>query len=603
MEKTKKISRICLCISIVIMLLSSIVVSIVQSSQGSVEIKELRIETDSGYTMSAYLFIPSNATAENKAPAVVTSHGYLNNKEMQDANYVELSRRGFVVLAIDQPDHGDSELVEGFEIMSTDGVYQGVLALSRMPFVDTERIGITGHSMGGGSCNSAIAADNAADEQLISAVLLNCADATYTDDAGNWADVYQDRDAGIFSAEYDEFYHMYTDENGVYHESPYFMNTPSSQSFLYFGTDPTGKETRVENTVYTEEINGKEAMRVIYRVDIIHPWAHFSSRATADVIDFFTQALDAPNPIDSSNQVWQWKEAFNFIGLLGFVLFVISLAVTLTFTKPFEKLRGSEVAVPVKLEKKADVVWFWAGLAAAPILSTLIYMWSVNAGSAMSVSQTEAMGLGLWSTLTGVFVILDMLIYYFAYGKKKGIDLVAIGVKMPFKKLALSVLLGIIVAAAAYACVFIVDYFFFADFRLWTLAIKAFEVPILKYFPYIFLFATYYIAASVANNCFNFVRLTKHEWVNTVVVSIFAAIPALVLPWIQYATYYSTGYMKWPTDAMHILWLFPIVLILIFATVISRYVYKATKNPYIAGVANMIIVGLLTITNTCTTVV
>ena len=34
-------------------------------------------------------------------------------------------------------------------VLAPDGVYQGVLALSRMPFVDTSRIGVTGHSMGG----------------------------------------------------------------------------------------------------------------------------------------------------------------------------------------------------------------------------------------------------------------------------------------------------------------------------------------------------------------------------------------------------------------------------------------------------------------------
>ncbi len=48
------------------------------------------------------------------------------------------------------------------------------------------------------------------------------------------------------------------------------------------------------------------------------------------------------------------------------------------------------------------------------------------------------------------------------------------------------------------------------------------------------------------------------------------------------------------------LWLFPIVLILIGSTLISRAVYRSTKNPYIAGLANAVIVGLMTITNTCT---
>ena len=139
MEKTKKTAQIILCISLALMLLCGIVVNAVQTSGGKVAMRELTIETDSGYTMSAYLLVPKTATAENPAPAIVTSHGYLNNKEMTDANYVELARRGFVVLAIDQPDHGDSDVTPDFFILAPDGVCQGVLALSRMPFVDTSR--------------------------------------------------------------------------------------------------------------------------------------------------------------------------------------------------------------------------------------------------------------------------------------------------------------------------------------------------------------------------------------------------------------------------------------------------------------------------------
>ena len=101
MEKTKKTAKIFLCLSLVLMLLCGIVVSAVQTSGGKVVMKELNIETDSGYTMSAYLLIPKTATPDNPAPAIVTSHGYLNNKEMADANYVELARRGFVVLSIE----------------------------------------------------------------------------------------------------------------------------------------------------------------------------------------------------------------------------------------------------------------------------------------------------------------------------------------------------------------------------------------------------------------------------------------------------------------------------------------------------------------------
>lgn len=600
MDKVKKQAKIWLCIGIALMLLCSIVVSSVQTNGGKVDMKELTIETDKGYYMSAYLMIPEGATAENPAPAVVTSHGYLNNKEMQDANYVELARRGFVVLAIDQPCHGDSQVMA---VRNADGVYQGVLALSRMPFVDVSRIGITGHSMGGGSCNSAVAEDNENGTNLISAVLLNCADATYKDADGNFANIYGSRDVAILAAQYDEFFHKYTDESGVAREAPYFLQGINSQSFLNFGVDPTGLEARTAYTVYTETIDGEEAVRVIYNPDIIHPWSHFSAKATASVAEFFSMTLGAPNPLPGNDQVWQWKEAFNFVGLLGFVVFICAFSILMVYTPVFSSLRAAEPVQPAKLADGKGKLWFWLSLAAGALFSMLIYRWILKIGTSMKVSQTEAMGLGLWSTLCGVFTILSMVVFYYCYGKKRGLSLEALGVKISGKKLGLTVLLAVIVVAVSYGCVFVADYFFYADFRIWTLAIKAFEVPILKYLPYGLLFVTFYVASSVANNCFNYNEIGGKSWINTIIVALMTALPALILPWIQYITYYSTGAMKWPGSAMHVLWLFPIVLILLGSVVISRVIYKATKNPYLPGIINAIIVALLTITNTCTTII
>lgn len=455
--------------------------------------------------------------------------------------------------------------------------------------------------MGGGSCNSAVAEDNENGTNLISAVLLNCADATYKDADGNFANIYGSRDVAILAAQYDEFFHKYTDESGVAREAPYFLQGINSQSFLNFGVDPTGLEARTAYTVYTETIDGEEAVRVIYNPDIIHPWSHFSAKATASVIEFFNMTLDAPNPLPGNDQVWQWKEAFNFVGLLGFVVFICAFAILMVYTPAFASLRAAEPVQPAKVADGKGKLWFWLSLAAGALFSMLIYRWILKTGTSMKVSQTEAMGLGLWSTLCGVFTILSMVVFYYCYGKKRGLNLEALGVKISGKKLGLTVLLAVIVVVVSYGCVFVADYFFYADFRIWTLAIKAFEAPILRYLPYGFLFVTFYVASSVANNCFNYNEIGGKSWVNTIIVGLMTALPALILPWIQYITYYSTGAMKWAGSAMHILWLFPIVLILFGSVVISRVIYKATKNPYLPGIINAAIITLLTITNTCTT--
>lgn len=604
MEKTKKTAQIILCISLVLMLLCGIVVNAVQTSGGKVAMRELTIETDSGYTMSAYLLVPKTATAENPAPAIVTSHGYLNNKEMTDANYVELARRGFVVLAIDQPDHGDSDVTPDFFILAPDGVYQGVLALSRMPFVDTSRIGVTGHSMGSWSVNAAIQADNLNETPLIAAALIHCNDPLYQDADGNFANPYGSRDVAVISAIYDEFFGTSVSADGQPLSSPYFMETATAQTFLNFGRNPAESEVREAYTEYREDVDGKETLRIVYRPPIIHPWSHFSARSESYICDFFSKTLSAPNPIDPNNQIWQWKEAFNFVGVIGFVLFLCSFTTLLVFTPTFACLRADETVKPMPVKDKTGKLWFWLSLAAGSVFGSLVYLTLVNMGNSMAVAQGEAMGLGLWSTACGLFTILSMAVYYFVYGKKNGLDLAERGVKMPLKKLGLSVLLALIVVTVGYGLVFVEDYFFLADFRLWTLAIKAFELPILRYLPYVLLFLTYYIAISVATNCFNYNDIGGKA--NGVICALFAALPAVVLPAIQYGTYYSTNHMMWfqrtmadPNYPMYVLWLFPIILILFGSTLVTRVIYKHTKNPYIAGIINALIVGLLTITNTC----
>lgn len=602
MEKTKKRAKIWLCVSLALMLLSGIVVNLVQTSGGTVEMIELTFETDAGYEMSAYLLKPDTATADNPAPAVVTSHGYLNNKEMTDANYVELARRGFVVLAIDQPNHGDSEVTPDLNVMAPDGVYQGVLALSRMEFVDTERIGITGHSMGGWSCNAAVRADNENETQLISAVLIHCNDPVYTDDDGNYTNIYGSRDVGAIAAVYDEFFHTSTDENGKALASPYFMETANAQSFLYFGQDPTGLESREAYTYYTEEIDGQEAFHVIYRPDVIHPWSHFSAKSEACVVEFFDKSLGSPNPIDKDNQIWQWKEAFNFVGLIGFGMFIVCFGILLLFTPVFSSLRAKEIVAPMPVKDAKGKAWFWISLTVCAVLAMPIYVPILEKSFGFQVDQFESVGLGVWSTCCGLFAIICMVLYYFTYGKKNGFDLRERGVTMPLKQFGKTVLLAIIVVVTAYACVFAVHYFFNSDFRIWTLGIKAFKAPILKYLPYGVLFLVYYVGMSVSVNSFNYNTIGKRSWVNTLIVAVFAVLPAVVILLIQYVTYFTTNDLVWmgTRTGIPVLWMFPLLLILPATVVIDRMYYRVSRNPYIPGLINTAIVTIFVITNTCT---
>ena len=113
-----------LAVCLIVIFLSSMIASGIQSDGWKVEVTDLRdaentgtitvTSSDSetqqdveGKVVSGILFRPDTATAENPAPAVVFTHGYLNNREMQLQNAIELARRGFVVLAVDREGHGN----------------------------------------------------------------------------------------------------------------------------------------------------------------------------------------------------------------------------------------------------------------------------------------------------------------------------------------------------------------------------------------------------------------------------------------------------------------------------------------------------------------
>lgn len=591
------------------MLLSMIVVSVVQTNGGKVTIKQLTIETDQGWTMDADLYVPDTATADNPAPGIVCSHGNYNNKEMQDANFVELARRGYVVLTIDQPNHGNSESLNGSDFQTIFcGQYQGALILSRLPYVDSSKIGITGHSAGGRSSNFAINDENDKGTNLIAAVLLNCADATYVDGDGSFTNVYGARDVGIISAQYDEFFHyVFGEGEKPIHFAPYFMNTSNAQSFLYFGQDPEGLEPREADTIYHENIDGEDAIRVIYRPDIIHPWSHFSAKSTAATIEFFEEVFGAPNPISSGNQIWQWKEAFNGIGLIGMALFIVAFSILMVYTPFFSELRASEPVAPAVVTEKKGKIWFWLPLCASAIFSSVVFFPLVVWGDSKQtlVLQPESFGIACWSMACGLFTILCMFLYYKLYGKRNGFDLVAVGIKMPIKKLGKTILLAVIVAAVTYSWVFFADYFFKSDFRFWTLAAKTFAADKLGVaaFPYLWMFLLFYVPASISANAFNYNTIGGKKGIgNVIIVALFTAFPALILPWIQYIYYFSTDIMLFwgPVNRlqMYTLWLFPIVLILIAATFISRAIYKKTRNPYLAGIVNGIIITIITCVNT-----
>ena len=114
--------------------------------------KAISFKNSKGMNLAGVLHIPENA---KNAPAVILCHGFAGDKIGKYRLRVRLARalckNGFVVFRFDFSGHGDSE-GEMDDISITqelDDLECAINYLKKQPAVDSKKIGIVGHSLGG----------------------------------------------------------------------------------------------------------------------------------------------------------------------------------------------------------------------------------------------------------------------------------------------------------------------------------------------------------------------------------------------------------------------------------------------------------------------
>lgn len=594
-------------ISLIICFISMIGSWAMQSGFGKVKVEKLTWVGSGGYTTSALLYKPSTAAKESKAPCIITIEGWYNNKEMQDLYSVEYARRGFVVLAVDMHGHGDSQDTTAAELYSDAvGVNAAVELVGNLPYVDTSRIGITGHSSGGAACDMAVAIDNKRPTKLISAVLFEA--STWVDDLGedHSAD-FGSRSVGIIADKYDEFFFWTKDDQGNVVAPREFLTTKEAKNFVNFNEGPISVNVEA-GKLYTKAIDGKTAYRTIFQPTCTHPQVHFSGTCVSYGISFFDTVLKSPNPISPTNQVWQIKTAFNFIGLIGFVMFIIAFAFAMLETRYFESLKAKEIIKPISVKSRSGKAWFWIPLFICSIFSGLIYMWTINnvySKTTKFFTQTGPLTMGTWCVLCGILALIILIAFWFFYGKKNGFSAAERGVKISLTNLWKTIILAVLSTCMGFLILFFADYFFQTDFRLWTITLRVFNADRiilgLKYLPF---FLIFYVINSVSANCFNYNDIGGKKGIgNLFIFSLFNSLGAIVFVLIQYSTFFRTGLLKWyATEGLRIsgIWLYPVIVFLFITPFLTRFVYKRTKNPYLCGIINAIIITMMCVANTTT---
>ena len=173
------------------------------------------------------------------------------------------------------------------------------------------------------------------------------------------------------------------------------------------------------------------------------------------------------------------------------------------------------------------------------------------------------------------------------------------GVVMSPGKWGRTILLALTVVFAAMLLLFAADYFCGANFGFWVVTFKTFRAE--KVFWMIFalpLFLCYYIPSSISVNCFNYNLVGKKEWVNLLLNAIGGVLILLCFEALQYGTFVATGIPFWSKTSLERQigsWLLGVVVILFVTPFIARKLYKETKNPYLGGIVNALLVTIMSV--------
>lgn len=503
--KSLKKKAVLLLVSLIIMIGSAWGARGIESQFGNVSVKRIYFNNDDGYRMSGILYQPVNATSENPAPAIVTSHGNNGYTAAMTSYNVELSRRGYVVLALEMEGHGRSEYVPD-EL--GDGSYGGIAAaeyLMNLDFVDHSQLGGTGHSKG---ANAAVGMAKKYPDSVKGILLNGYISPSIT--GGGLDESLIHTNVALNMSRYDE-----CGQDLLHH----VMGTEWNYDYL--------RNKEVAAALFSETWGGAEILnlvnvgcgswedgtkRIFYTIeDYTHVTTVNSKNAVKNGLDFFMNSMKAPVPIDSSNQVWGLRFLFGTTEIIGFVILFLSLANLLFLWKPFESLEQRETNGTAVMTGTRSIwyrICFITLFTVIPVLTFVpCYVYGENRvkQSALFPFNPSSFGYLIWTVANALCMLVIFIIWHFAYGKKHGGNMEVYGWKVGKNASETAVYIG---KAALYAVCLIVPVFvimavtekvFTVEAASWIFNIRTFSLDRLVYMIQYFIpFFVSFLIGSIA---------------------------------------------------------------------------------------------------------
>ena len=596
-----------ICIGIIF--IASFFASIVQTSFGSVNIQLKKLETDDGQTLVYDLYKPKSANSSNKVPFVVVVPGFQRSKEALSNIAIELSRRGFAVALIDPYAQGMSSSSttrfaatdQGYGMFPlVDYAYEG-----NFDFVDTNKIGSTGHSMGGNAAirgadyfgKEAIKLNTKSklDSVFVSGYVLTLRDDILKDSKSNMGISYALYDEGAFRNELKGW------------DAANMEIAPESLRVINNILEKDSQIDRVELGKYYGSKDNNN-LRVIFNEKLLHPFQPYNKEATANQINYFDRVFGFPNKLEPNDQIWQFKELLTLINMVVSLIMLIPLTRMLLQINFFKEIiKPIPDALPVQSKRSRIVFWIIFFISASIACITFIPMVDIakvlfadaaNRELTWFFPQRMNNSVMLWAALNGIIGIVIFLLSFYFFGKHHGVKKKSWGLKVSKKELTKTIILGILVFSIYYGILFINYFIFHIDYRFWFMGVRVFQpemlLVLLMYFPLFFIF--FFSNSLRVNGSMRFKN--QSEWQSRLIAGFANSLGLILIIVIQYVTYAFTGTVYWTTNWLSVNLLFGIVPMMFILPYFNRIFFNMTGRVYLGPIITCLIFIMILSTNT-----
>ena len=592
-----------------LILIFSFFASLILTSFGTVEVKSLRLNTQNNQFIIYDLYKPKSASAENKAPFIAVIPGFQRSKEALSNIAIELSRRGYVVALIDPYAQGLSSsslstraaTTEGYGMFSlVEHVYAGAF-----DFVDINKIGATGHSMGG---NAAIRGADYFGKQAIknntksilnsvyvSGYVLTLRDSILKDSRSNMGISYALYDEGAFRNELKGW------------DAADMQIAPESLRTVNYVLKKDEKIKIVELGKYYGKVENQTS-RVIFNEPVLHPFQPYNFEATSNQLDYFEKVFGAPNKIDTNNQIWHWKELLTLINMVLALVMLIPIAKLFLNLEIFRSI-NKEVpdALPRQSKKGRLIFWSVFFLSAAIACISFIPMVEVakiffedaaNRKLTWYFPQRMNNSVMLWAAFNGIIGILIFLFSYETFGKNHGVKKDSWGLKINIMDLIKTFVLSLIIFSTFYLFLYLNYFLFHVDYRFWFMGVRIFQpemlLVLMMYFPLFFIF--FFSNSLRVNGAMRF--KDQPEWLSILIACFANSLGLIFIIIIQYVTYFETGTVFWTDNWLSVNLLFGIVPMMFILPIFNRAFFKITGRSYLGPLVTCLVFIMILSTNT-----